>query len=343
MDTAQLAGAAETDPNVALANAADAFKIVTSPPVPRDELGQFAPKTPETVEDDEPLTEQADTEEPEGEEEDEQEAALEAQPMPPSWPADEAEHWNALPPETQAYLAKREGERESAVQAKFQESANIRKAAEAAQAEAANNRQQYAQALDVVLQALQGERPDPRAYGAGTGQYDRESYDLALMAYEQQQQLAAQLFEQRQAVATEEQREAEQQFTAWKSEVEAQFMPKLLTDVPELTDPAKGEPVLRDLVNYAIQNGFPERLFAPENQGRITSPEIHALWKAKKYDELRAAKTEPKPKPASPAVKPGVSSPRSAQKGAQRQKAFDRLSRDGSVEAGAAVFKTFFK
>ncbi len=238
METAHLEAGAETDPNVALASAADAFKVATSTGPARAENGQFAAKEPEPEQAEELLV---DDEAPEEavEEEDEQEAATEAQPMPPSWPADQAEQWNELPPETQSYLARREGEREAAVQAKFQESANVRKAAEAAQMEANSNRSQYAQALDVVMAAIQGERPDPRAYGAGTGQYDRESYDLAVLQHEQNQALFAQLHEQREGITAQEKQEAEQSFTAWKAEVEAQFAPKLLADLPELTDPER--------------------------------------------------------------------------------------------------------
>lgn len=341
MDTAQLATAAETDPNAQIELGAQAFKAFTSeePVKLRDDQGRFA-AAEETAE---PEAE-AELAEAEGEApEDDQETAEEAQSLPPSWPADQAEHWDSLPPETQSFLAEREGERERAVQAKFQESANVRKAAEAAQTEAQNNRKQYADALDVVLSAFTPEKPDPRAYGAGTGQYDRESYDLALAAYEQQAPVFSQLLQQRQAIDVQSKQEADQAFGAWKQEVEATYGPKLLADVPVLTDPEKAEPLLRELIHYAIGSGFPESLFAPDNQKNITSPEIHTLWKAQQYDKLRAADTKAKPKPASPAVKPGVSSPRSAQKNAQRSRDFDRLSRDGSIESGAAVFKHFLR
>ena len=347
MDTAQPFAAAETDPNAQLANAADAFKTATSPPAARDELGQFAAKAaPEPEEEPEPAPQADDDvldDEPEGDQEDEQEAAQEAQPMPPSWPADEAEHWESLPPETQSYLAKREGEREAAVNAKFQESANARKAAEAVQAQANANREQYAQAIDVVLAAIQGDKPDPRAYGAGTGQYDRESYDLAVLQYEENQSLYAQLFQQREAIQTQAQQEAEASRLAAKQERDAVYEPKLLADMVELTDPAKAEPMLRGLFSYAIEQGIPADTFDPTNLNRIEAAELHVLWKAQQYDKLRSVKTAPPPKPVSPVVRPGVSSPRSAQKNAQRTKAFDRLARDGSVENGAAVFKHFLR
>lgn len=345
MDTAQPFAAAETDPNAALEAAANAFKTATSTaPQERDSLGQFtAREAPEEdpeqpLDDDQPeLTEEAE------EDEDGAEEALEAHPMPPSWGNDDAELWASLTPEAQARIAEREGERDRAINQKFQEVANQRKAVEAAAQEAASSRQEYAAALDMLLGAIQPVKPDPRAYGAGTGQYNREAYDLALADYEQQANTLAQLQQQRAAIAEQEDEAARASFVAWKEEHEAQFAPKFLADVPDLVEPAKAEPLIRGLVDYAIRNGIPEDVFDPAMQEQITSAQLHLIWKAQQFDKLRSAKTEPKPKPAGPAVRPGVSSPRSAQKAAQRQRVTERLHREGSIEAGAAMFKQLFK
>jgi hypothetical protein len=338
-DTAQLPGAAETD---TLAAAAQAFRTFNPDPVEtdeplRDDRGRFAP-----VEEAEEAEAPADATEAD-DEEDEQQAAEDAQPMPPSWPADQAEHWNELPADTQAFIAKREAERDQGLNLKMQESANARKAAEAARDEANANRTKYAEQLDTLISAIQPVKPDPRAYGLGTGQYHQEAFELAKVEYEQQSEAIAQLAEQRDAIRSAEKQEQDQQFQAWRQEQEAQYAPKFIADFPELTDPVKADPALRGLVDYAVKNGIPADTFAEENQTRIMSAELHILWKAMQFDKLRDSRQEPKPKPAGPAVKPGVSSPRSAQKAASRQRNFDRLSREGSVEAGAAVFKDLFK
>lgn len=341
-DTAQAPAPAETDP---LAAAAQAFRTFNPDPVEteeplRDDRGRFAPAEESEAED-----EQAPADAPEDtDEEDEQQAAEEAQPMPPSWPEAEAEQWSALPPETQAYLAKREGEREAAVNAKFQDAANVRKAAEAVQAEAQTNRTQYADALETLMAAIQPVKPDPRAFGAGTGQYNSEAYAIANAEFDAAQSVFAQLAEQRDAIKAEEAKQEAQQFETWKQEQEAQFAPKFLADVPDLTDAAKAEPIIRDLVSFAITNGIPESVFSPEEQKFVTSAQLRILWMAQQFEKLRTSPAAAQPKPApAPVVKPGVSSPRSAQKAASRQRNFDRLSREGSVEAGAAVFKDFFK
>lgn len=344
MDTAQPL-AAETDPNAALQAAADMFKAATTgQPVerPRDDGGRFTVEVSEPVENfDEAAT--GGTGEAEYDDDNAEPVAADetAQPMPPSWPEAEADQWNALPAETQSFLAAREAERERAVNAKFQESANARKAAEATAAEANANRQNYASALDTLMAAIQPVKPDPRAYGAGTGQYHREAFDLAVAEYEQQSAALAQLTEQRSAISQQEAAEAEATFMASKNAIEAEYAPKFIADVPELTDPVKAEPMLRALVDYAVAQGIPADVFAEANQSRITSPELHLLWKAQQFDKLRTAPAAAKPKPASPAARPGVSSPRSAQATAQRNKASDRLAREGSIEAGAAVFKHY--
>lgn len=342
MDTAHPVAGAETDPNAQLASAADAFKAFTSgEPIerPRDEHGRFArqdeePEAQAEVEGEDP--------EAEAQNEDEQEAAEDtAQPMPPSWPADQAEHWNTLPPETREFIAAREGERERAVQAKFQEAAIARKEATLEAQEAANNRRQLLEAYQAVETLLNPVQPDPRDYGAGTGQYNREAYDLAVLQYQEQLGIVQGLRAQRQALAEQAIAEEKQAWTQQKQAIEAEYQPKFLADVPELTDPAKGEATIRGLVDYALKSGIPADVFDPEQQEYITSAQLHILWKAQQYDALKAKAPAPKPKQASPVVRPGVSSPRSAQKSAQRSREFERLTREGSIEAGAAVFKHF--
>lgn len=343
MDTAQPAMAAETDPNAAISAASDAFKAFTSgEPIkrPRDEQGRFAPAddTEDQAEDEAALAA-----EPEAESEDAQEAAEEdpAQPMPPSWPADQAEHWNSLPPETREFIAAREGERERAVQAKFQEAAIARKEASLEAQEAANNRKQLIEAYQTVEALLNPVAPDPRAYGAGTGQYNREAYDLAVLQYQEQMGIVQGLKAQREALGQQAEQAERQAWMAQKQALEAEYQPRFLADVPELTDPAKGEPLLRGLVDYAIQSGIPADVFAPDQQDYLTSAQLHILWKAQQYDALKTKAPAPKPRQAGPVVRPGVSSPRSAQRAAQRTRDFERLDREGSIEAGAAAFKHF--
>lgn len=331
-DTAQPEAAAETD---TIASAANAFKAFTSEqPVPRDDHGRFAAPVEEMAE---PISDDGEAEE------DAQEEAPEAHPLPPSWGNDDAELWELLPPETQAKIAEREGERDRAVNQKFQEAANVRKSAMDEQAAANAHRQQYADALEMMMQVITPVEPDPRAYGAGTGQYNREAYDFAVANYREQAQALQQLQSQRQTIAAQQTEEEAKQWQAVKSQYEEVYAPKLLADVPELKEPAKAEPLLRSLVDFAIKAGIPAETFNEDQQDFITSAQLHILWKAQQYDELRAKGAMPKAKPAGPAVRPGVSSPRSAQKAAQTNRINERLAREGSIEAGAAMWKTVFR
>lgn len=341
MDTAQPIVAAETDPNAQLQNVADAFKaFTTGEPVerPRDESGKFVSTAEEIAE--------PEAEEVEGEveiDEDEQEAAEEAQPMPPSWPADKAEIWEALPADAKAFVAERDAEQLKASNAKFQEAANARKAAEALQSEAKAARDQFASQLDVLMAAIQPVKPDPRQYGLGTGQYNREAYDLAVLEYEQQAQALAQLTEQRENLATQAQQEEAQAYEAHLKAINAEWGPKFAADVPDLTDPVKGGAVIASLIEYATQHGIDPAELAEDRLQFIPFSQMHLLWKAQQFDKLRANPPQPKPKTAGPAVRPGVSSPRSAQGAAQRQRISDRLAREGSIEAGAALWKSVLK
>ncbi len=341
MDTAQPL-AAETDPNAAIDNAANAFKAFDEgEPIkrPRDEQGRFAAtETAEEYEAEEPQEADAEAEDEDGVEAAEEESA---QPMPPSWPADQAEHWNSLPPETRDFIAAREGERERAVNAKFQEAAIARKEATLERQEAANNRRQLIEAYEAVEARLQPVQPDPRAYGLGTGQYNREAYDMALLNYQQEMGQIEQIRAHRQAIAQQEAQEAEQAFMAHKNEIDREFTPALLELEPELTDPAKGQAFLEAVIEYGRKAGIDPDRFSEESLRTVTAAELVLLRKAQLYDELKSKAPAPKPKQAGPAVRPGVSSPRSAQKAAVRTREFDRLNREGSIEAGAAVFKHF--
>lgn len=337
MDTAQPVTAAETDPNAAIAAAADAFKAFDNP-IPRDEAGRFAAKEIETVDDIESEEGEIEAADDEGEIEGEEEAAEEAQPepvpMPSSWSKEEAERWSALPPETQAYIVEREGQRDAAINSKFQEAANVKK-------EAAKARDDLIGQFDFIMSAINPVKPDPRAFGYGTQHYNREEYEIATAEYENQSQTLEALKGERAALVQQQAEEEAKAFQEWKQQHEAQYAPKLLSDVPELKDPAKGGPVLNEIISYAIANGIPAENFDEEAQDQVTSAQLHLVWKAKEYDRLKAS-GKPVARQASPAVKPGVTSPRSAAKAAAYRKAAENLAKSGSIEAGAAIFKQHF-
>src|SRR5207342_3716844 len=126
---------------------------------PRDEKGRFAREEIQAEAEAEPAQAEAESHDEEEADEAAEEAQLEAVDLPTAWPAELAEEWQNLPAPLQDKIVQREAEREAAVNAKFQEAANVRKANEALIAEANTNRQRYAEAIDTVLSAVEPQRP----------------------------------------------------------------------------------------------------------------------------------------------------------------------------------------
>lgn len=350
MDPAQSIGSAE---NIALDEAASAFKAFTNPEPaqPRNDRGQFAPAQEEAAEEEDDLVpqdvEDGSVEDAEDDEQEVDEAAEEAQPdavdMPSSWSKEDAELWQSLPADAQAKIADREAQREAGLNSKLMEAANARKAIQAQAAEANANRDAYAQAIDAVIGLVAAPKPDPARYGLGTENFDRDSYDIAVYNWEQTQGQMQSLLQQRQAIAAQQEQEAQQARQLATQEIEEVAWPKLLETVPDLADPAKGRQIIADLVQYAVAEGLPQEVF---QNGAVNSHEMRLLWKAKEYDRIKSAETRvkagnPPPKPASPPVRPGGVTTRATVQANRMGKAQSRLAKEGTIEAGAAVWKNF--
>lgn len=357
-DTAQPL-AAESD---GIAEAANAFKIhLGQEPAPerrRDETGKFA-----AVEADADDTEAADdTDQPIDQDEaqadaddgadegDDDEAADEAQPeavdMPTSWGKEDAALWEELPPEAQARIAEREGQRDQAVNAKFQEAANVRRVHEAAFTEAQQSRLQHTQAIDQVIGLIGNPSVPPLSMlDINSSDYDPDSYHLLLGQHEQTRQILGSLHAQRQNVVAQHNEQMQQMELMRFQQLNDATKDAFVKSVPEITDQAKATGVFQGLIDYAVNNGAPPELFNTPT----TAMEWHMIWKAQQYDKLQAAKAKvagkpaPEPRKSQPPVRPGVTTPRAAIQQARRQKDFARLSKSGSIEDGAAVFKHFLK
>lgn len=352
MDTPQPETAGETELSRvdAIDAAADAFKVHLGqvPERPRDESGRFV-STQEQPE------EQIEAEAPEAEAESQteeiaEEAAEEAQPepvdLPPSWPSDKAEMWQSLDPSAQDFIVQREAEREAAVNAKFQEAANVRKANEATITEAQQSAQKFLKLTETAMQLIQPQWPSETMLIPGHNDYNPDAYHYYRAQAERAEANISEIQQRREeAVAQltkEMEAKAKEEFDA--SEVKAR--PALLKDVPELSDPAKQPEVLNSLVQYAIQSGIPAETFSdPEQAKWVTSAQLHMAWKAQQYDKIKGAqgKVQPKAaKPAAPVVRPGVTTSKSQVKSIEAKNVRERLKSEGSIEAGAAFWKSTF-
>jgi len=352
-DTAQPATAAETEAAPAELSPLDAIKQALNPQQdrPRDATGKFLPTNAQieaAEEGEEPEAGAESHEEGEEQEEAAEEAQPESAPLPTSWPAEHAEMWQTLPPEAQAVIAKRDGERDAAVNAKFQEAANLRKAHEAEISEAQTNRTRYADAVDQVLALVQPQKPDPYAYGAGTGNFNQEAYTIAQAEYDRATQVIEALHYQRQQLSAQEQSKAKEAEKAAYEAIEATARPAFLKAYPDVTDAGKAPAFFNDLVSFALERGVPKETFET-GLDQVTSAEWHIIADALAYRKLQSAKekvqTDPKPEPKKPmpAVRPGVTTPRSAVAAQQRRGALDQLARTGSLADGAAAIKQLLR
>ena len=349
-DTAQSLGAAETDP---IASAAAAFKqsvpeLIGTQERPRDEQGRFARSEPEEIEAEAEPEGEAEVESQEVETV-EEEAAEEAQPaidLPPSWPSEMAETWQELPAETQDFIVQREAEREAAVNAKFQEAANVRKANEATITEAQQSAQRFIQAADATLALIEPQWPSETMLVQGSSDYNPDAYHYYRAQAEKAERQIASIQQHREEAVAQLTKEAEAKAMEQIAEIEAKARPALLRDVPDLADAHKQPAILNSLVQYAVESGIPQDVFTdPEQAKYVTSAQLHLAWKAQQYDRMVAAKAKVQPKaarPAAPTVKPGVATSPTQARAIQRKNANERLNREGSIEAGAAVFKQVF-
>lgn len=341
MDTAQGESPAETEVASDEISVEDAANLFKEPERARDERGRFATNEIEAEEQSE-----AESHDEAGTDEAAEEAQPESVNLPTSWPEEHAETWQTLPPEVQAVIAEREGQRDAAVNAKFQEAANVRKANEAVIMEAQQSRQRFVEAADHVLGMIQPQRPPLTMLDQRSPDYNPDHYHLLNAQADQSERFLQQVQQQRHEAVAQLTREAEAKAFQDIAEIEAKARPAFLKDVPELTDPQKSNEVLSSIVRYAVENGIPQAVFIdPEQAKYVTSAQLHLAWKAQQYDQMMKAKAkvQPKaPKPAAPVVRPGVTTSKSAIDAAQRKQAMERLDRSGSIEDAAAIFKTAF-
>jgi hypothetical protein len=179
----------------------------------------------------------------------------------------------------------------------------------------------------------------------GSHDYNPDHYHLLNAQADQAERLLSEVSQQRQQAIAQLTKEMEAQAFQEIAEIESKARPALLKDVPELTDPQKYNEALGSIVRYAVDNGIPQSVFTDPDQAKfVTSPQIHMAWKAMQYDQMKKAqaKVTPKaPKPAAPPVRPGVTTSKSQVEAIQRKKVMERLSSEGSIQAGADAFKLF--
>ena len=217
---------------------------------------------------------------------------------------------------------------------KTQAIAEARKIAEAEAAQAREERQRYAQTLQVLEAQLKAAQPPEidwdRLYQENPVEWVRQR-ELVRTRQEQQ----AWVENQRRALA-EKQALEEQQVAEQTLEVERS---KLLEQLPEWRDATKARAEKAKIVSYATEKlGFTTDEISDLYDARA----VLALRKAMLYDEVMSRQQNLRPKIQQKAkpMKAGVSVPVTT-KSVKSRDALSKLQRSGSTRDAAAVFEQF--
>lgn len=278
--------------------------------------------------------------EPNGQPETPEEPEAEATLMPVSWAKEDAEAWKALPAETQAVIARREGERDKYVREAGRKAAETRHTVEnEARTIIAHQAQQHAAMLEAYSRQFTPQAPDQSLLYTGNPD-DVLTYQRQDAAYRagtaQQQQLQQEVARtQQQAQAAQEQ--AQQAELA----VDAQ---RLKEQLPEWFDPSAGPKLQASLQSIGAELGFTAEQMAQAGSTDILALKMAAEWKAKadkldalmskRMEAVRAAKGLPK------MARPGVTQGKGAQiasGAARREQALESFANTRSGAAAAAL------
>lgn len=322
-----------TTETMSVEQAAEAIGAIEETETPEAEAPEFAEEGEPAEE-----PEEAD-EEPEVEEEPEEDKP-EPVPPPNSWSKEDAKAWEALTPEAQAVVARREAERDKFVRETGRKAAETRHTVEnEARAVLAQQAEQHAQAIQAYAQLIVPAEPDPRLLYTGD-QNDMLTYQRQDAAYRaglhQQQQLHQALTQSQQQAEA-----ARQQALSAEAQVDAQ---RLAEQLPEWFDDTAGPKLRAELQSIGSELGYPLELMAEATSSDILALKKAAEWKAKaeKFDALNKDKmTAVRAAKGLPTMgKPGTVQTKGQQArtgSAKTSDAIAQFNRDRSPEAAAAL------
>lgn len=318
--------------------------IVESDPVKRiqaalgDDPGDDEPLDEAPVAEDDEIPDEG---EPEAENTDEQdEPAQPAIDAPVSWNAEDKALFAQLPPEAQAVIARRESERDKAVQSKATEAAEARKQREQAEAAIHQLHSSYIGQLEQFLSTNEPQKPDPawldtRVYGEDGPRtfYQMQAAYEAHHAQRQQAQQELTFAQERQAALTQHQT---REFMAEQHRI---------LSGPEgiegWSDPAKQPEIAKALTDFATAHRYTaEQLqhvdaqdikFLHEAMGWKADSEKYRALQKQKMAVVRQAKELPK------TARPNAPQPAGSAQARATQQTRERLKQSGSLQDAAAL------
>jgi hypothetical protein len=221
---------------------------------------------------------------------------------------------------------------EQAAQKRMQEAAEIRKNSEVEVAALAQQREQYAQALQSLEAQLSSAEEKPQEYWDNLYSEDPMEYMRQREAYRDRKEATEKVKAEQVRVQEERQQEFVQQHQAHLVKEQE----KLLEALPDWKDPDVAAKEKQAIISYAQRNlGFSEAELAATSDSRA----VLALRKAYLYDELMAKKpvAEKKVKKAPKVTKSGKPTTKAQANANRKKQALERLNKSGSKDDAVAV------
>ena len=217
---------------------------------------------------------------------------------------------------------------EQAAQKRMQEAAEVRKTSEAEAAALAQQREQYAQALQSLEAQLNTAENKPQEYWDNLYSEDPMEYMRQRESYRDRKEAAEKIKAEQVRVQQEQQQELMQQHQANL----AQQQERLLEALPEWKDPDVAMKEKQEIVTYAQRElGFTEQ----EVSNIADARGVLAIRKAYLYDQLMAQKpaAQKKVKKAPKVTKAGKPTTKAQANSNRKKQALERLSKTGSKDA----------
>jgi len=301
------------------------------------------PEAPAQAAEPEPLADEANANPPEeapGEQTEAPEPAEEPPIEPPrSWTKEEKEEFKSYPRQAQEVIARREQDRETALRKGQNETADKLKGLTAREQQLEQARQQYEQALPVLLQTLQqqqqGEFSDIKTM-ADIENLAREDWPRYALWDAQQKKIAAVT----QEVTASQERQAQEYKTKW-AEFASKEDAKFIELAPEMADKEKATKVADASVALLKDLGFSDqdlgKLWNGEASLSLRDHRAQLLIRdAARYRE--AQKAVKAPVKAVPQVqRPGVAKPKGADDDLRIKHLSDKLESSGSWKDAAEL------
>lgn len=217
---------------------------------------------------------------------------------------------------------------EQAAQKRMQEAAEIRKNSEAEVAALAQQREQYAQALQSLQAQLDSAGEQPQEYWDNLYTEDPMEYMRQREAYRDRKEATEKVKAEQERLQQEQQQELMQQHQAHL----AQQQEVLLEALPEWKDPEVAQKEKGEIVSYAQRVlGFSEQ----EVSNIADARGVLAIRKAYLYDQLMEQKpvAQKKVKKAPKVTKSGKPATKAQVKQNRNKQALERLNQTGSKDA----------